>query len=74
MRSTSSSFEATRIPRSRVRETLLKNDSTKFNHEPCFGVNTNSNRLGKVARKARVSLEVCAEWLSRTSRSLVVGG
>ena len=41
---------------------LLKKLSIMFNHEPCFGVNTNLKRpFGIVSRKRRVSLEVCAE-------------
>ena len=35
-----------------------------------WGVKTNSNLPGIVARKALVSLDVCAEWLSSTSRIL----
>jgi hypothetical protein len=39
---------------------LPKNDSIKFNQDPCLGVKVNSNQLGSVARKARVSWEdVC---------------
>ena len=37
-----------------------------FNQEPCFGVNTNLNRpFGIVSKNRCVSLDVCAEWLSR---------
>ena len=48
---------------------LLKNPSIMFSHEPCFGVNTNSNlHSGFVPRKALVSFDLCAEWLSSMIR------
>ena len=45
-----------------------------LSHDPCFGVSTYWNRFGHVARKARVSFEMCAEWLSRTSRMVQSAG
>ena len=56
------------MPRSRVFVILPKNDSIRLSQDPCFGVKVNSKRFGSVARKARVSLEMCAEWLSSTRR------
>ena len=44
---------------------LLKNPSIMFSHDPCVGVNTNSNLPGTVFRYSWVSCEVWAEWLSR---------
>ena len=42
-----------------------------FSQEPCFGVNTNSNlHSGIVDRKAFVSFDVCAEWLSSMIRTV----
>src|SRR6266849_10097315 len=63
-----SAFELTRIPRNNVRASLPKKDSTRFSHEPCLGVKMNSKRFGTLAKYARVCLEICAEWLSRTTR------
>jgi hypothetical protein len=41
---------ATRMPRSMLRVILLNGFSTKFNHEPCFGMNTKTNRCGTLSR------------------------
>ena len=40
---------------------LPKSVSTIFNHDPCVGVRTYLNRLGRVAKNAWVSFERCAE-------------
>jgi hypothetical protein len=45
---------------------LKKNASTTLSQEPCLGVNTKENRpCGWLSTQALVSLEMCAEWLSR---------
>jgi len=54
----SSSLDCTRIPRRNVRVILPNRVSTMFSQEPCVGVSTYLNRLGRVARKARVSFEI----------------
>src|ERR1700693_5600032 len=61
MRSFSSSFDFTRICRRKVRVILPNKVSTMLSQEPCVGVSTYLKRLGRVARYARVSLEICAE-------------
>ena len=53
-----SSFEFTRIPLRSCLVILLKNPSTIFSQEPCFGVNTNSKRQPFVFRYFFVSFEV----------------
>jgi len=58
MRIFSSAWDETRIPRRRVLAILPKKDSIQ---EPWVGVKMNSKRLGTVARKVRVSREICAE-------------
>jgi hypothetical protein len=63
-----SSQDFTRICRRKVRAILPKSVSTMFSQEPCLGVRTYWNRLGCLARNTRVSLEICAEWLSRINR------
>ena len=70
MRFTSSSLDLTRMPRSICRVILLKKLSIILSHEPCFGVNTNSNRPGTVARYLLVSSDVCTLRLSSTMRIL----
>ena len=50
IRAFSSAFEDTRIPLRMVLVILAKKTSTKFSQDPCFGVNTNSKRLGRVLR------------------------
>src|SRR5277367_6351294 len=61
--------------RSTDRAILEKKPSTRFSHEPCFGVNTKVKRpSGWVASHALVSLEICAEWLSRISLMAVSVG
>jgi hypothetical protein len=49
------------MPRSRVLAIFPKKDSIRVSHERCLGVKVNASRLGSVARKERVSLEICAE-------------
>jgi|MTBAKSStandDraft_1061840.scaffolds.fasta_scaffold183725_2 hypothetical protein len=44
---------------------FAKTDSMRFSQDPCFGVNTKWNRFGFVFKKARVSFEIWAEWLSK---------
>ena len=61
MRVLSSSLDFTRIPCSRVLAIFPKNDSIRFSQEPWVGVKVNSNRLGRVPKKVRVSREICAE-------------
>ena len=61
MRVLSAALEVTRIPRSSVLVIFPKKDSIRFSQEPWAGVKMNSKRLGTVARKARVSREMCAE-------------
>ena len=70
IRSTSSSLVFTRMPLSIWRVSLLKKPSTRFSHEPCFGVNTNSNLSGFDAKYLRVSSEECTLKLSNTKRIL----
>ncbi len=66
MRVLSSALDATRIWRSIERAILKKNASTTLSQEPCLGVNTKENRpCGWLSTQALVSLEMCAEWLSR---------
>ncbi len=53
---------------------LLKKASIKFNHEPCVGVNTKVKRFGFDFRYLWVSLDLCAEWLSRIKRIFTLSG
>jgi len=62
------------MPRSTVCAIFAKNDSMMLSQEPCLGVKMNSKRPGFVARYARVSLEMWAEWLSRMIRIKVPAG
>ena len=61
MRVLSSSTEVTRICRRKERAIFEKAHSMRLSHDPCLGVWTYSKRPGRVARKARVSFEMCAE-------------
>lgn len=75
MRSISSCFDFTCIPLSICFVILLKKLSIIFSQESCFGVNTNSNfHSGIVDRKAFVSFNVCAEWLSSMIRIVSCAG
>ena len=74
IRSFSSCLDPTRICRRKVRVILPNRVSTMFSQEPCVGVNTYLNRLGRVAKYARVSFEIWDEWLSITSRIVQSGG
>ena len=75
MRSLSSCFDATRMWRRTERANLEKKPSMRLSQEPCLGVKVNSKRLtGLVASQAWVSLEICAEWLSRISLIAVLAG
>ena len=60
--------------RRKVLAILPKSVSTMLSHDPCLGVSTYWKRFGRVSRKARVSFEMCAEWLSRTSRIVQSAG
>src|SRR5260370_27771252 len=51
MRSFSSFFDSTRIFRRNVRVILPNRVSTMFSQEPCVGVSTYLNRLGRVAKQ-----------------------
>ena len=46
------------VTRSMVLAIFPKKDSMRFNHEPCFGVKINSNRLGTSFKYIWVSLEI----------------
>ena len=47
---------------------LEKKPSIRLSQGPCLGVKVKSKRPGGgVSSQARVSLEMCAEWLSRIS-------
>ena len=62
MRSLSSCLEATRMWRRTERASFEKKPSIRLSHEPCVGVNVNSNRpAGCSASQVFVSFEMCAE-------------
>src|SRR6202043_2367398 len=65
-RSLSSCLETTRMWRRTERASLEKKPSIRLSQEPCLGVKVKSNLpAGCSASQARVSLEICAELLSR---------
>ena len=74
IRSRSSSQDCTRIWRRKVRVIFPNSVSTIFSQDPCVGVSTYLKRLGLVAKNARVSLEMCDEWLSRIRRTVHSSG
>ena len=74
IRSFNSSLEVTRMWRKKVRAIFEKAHSTRLSQEPCFGVWTYSNLPGRVARYFMVSFEMCAEWLSKTTRMIASAG
>ena len=75
MRCLSSCFDVTRIWRRTERANLEKKPSIRLSQEPCLGVKVKSKRPGgRVSSQARVSLEMCAEWLSRISLIAVLAG
>src|SRR6185312_5620678 len=75
MRSLSSCFEVTRTWRRTDRANLEKKPSMRLSHEPCLGVKVNSKRPGgRASSQALVSLDMCAEWLSRIGLIAVLAG
>src|SRR6478735_6490044 len=75
MRSLSSCFEVTRMWRRTDRANLEKKPSMRLSHEPCLGVKVNSKRPGgRASSQALVSLDMCAELLSRISLIAVLAG
>jgi hypothetical protein len=48
--------------------------SAIFIQEPSVGISKYLTRLGRVAKYARVSFEICAEWLSKINRIAESGG
>ena len=61
-------FAVTRMWRRTDRANLDKKPSMRLSHEPCLGVKVNSKRPGgRASSQALVSLDMCAERLSRTS-------
>ena len=47
--------------RRKVRAIFPNSVSTRLSQDPCVGVSPYLNRLGLVAKSARVSFEMCAE-------------
>src|ERR1700720_2337513 len=75
MRCLSSCFDATRMWRRTERANLEKKPSMRLSHEPFLGVKVKSKRpAGWPASQAWVSLEICAEWLSKISLIAVPAG
>ena len=58
MRAFSSGLPATRMPRRRLLAILAKKDSIKLSQDPCFGVNTNSNRLGMAIHHVPMNMTI----------------